>query len=75
MHRLVHLATRLWIEEKGDHASTNRIAIKHLEGILPDVYFHNRKIWRSYLPHVARMVSDENCQELVAFKGCRVPND
>jgi tetratricopeptide (TPR) repeat protein len=62
MHRLVHLATRLWISQNGCEAETSRAALKHLSEVFPSDDWANREIWRDYLPHVARIHKDEQYQ-------------
>ena len=62
MHRLVHLATRIWISQNGREAETSKAALKHLSEVFPSDDYTNRKIWRDYLPHVARISQDNQCQ-------------
>ena len=63
MHRLVHLATRTWIRQNGHEAETSKAAIKHLSEVFPSSDYTNREIWNDYLPHVARIDKDEQCQD------------
>ncbi|KAB8240038.1 TPR repeat protein [Aspergillus flavus] len=62
MHRLVHLATRIWVNQNGCKAETTIAALKHLAEVFPSDDYTNREIWRDYLPHVARIEKDEQCQ-------------
>ncbi|KAJ0419720.1 hypothetical protein BJY00DRAFT_313639 [Aspergillus carlsbadensis] len=62
MHRLVHLATRMWVNQNGREAETRIAALKHLSQIFPSDNYTNREIWRAYLPHVARIGKDEQYQ-------------
>lgn len=62
MHRLVHLATRLWVKQSGRGEETRTAASKHLSNVFPSDDNTNREIWRSYLPHVACIEKDEQCQ-------------
>jgi tetratricopeptide (TPR) repeat protein len=55
MHRLVHLASRIWIRNSGRTADTQDGATKHLTTIFPTDDYTNREIWRAYLPHVTRV--------------------
>jgi tetratricopeptide (TPR) repeat protein len=55
MHRLVHLATRIWIHQYGRGTETSENAIKHLAKAFPSDDYENREIWREYLPHAVRM--------------------
>jgi tetratricopeptide (TPR) repeat protein len=58
MHRLVHLASRIWFRDSGRTANTQAQAIKHLTKIFPIDNYSNREIWRAYLPHVTRMETE-----------------
>ncbi|KAL9088207.1 MAG: hypothetical protein Q9165_006334 [Trypethelium subeluteriae] len=62
MHRLVHLATRIWISQKANEVETRRAALKHLIEVFPSDDYTNRDIWRSYMAHAARIGKDEQCQ-------------
>jgi tetratricopeptide (TPR) repeat protein len=55
MHRLVYLATRIWIRQNGREAKTRKVALKHLSKVFPSDDYKDRKIWQSYMPHVARI--------------------
>src|SRR5438270_447986 len=37
-------------------------ALKHLSEVFPSDDYANREIWRDYLPHVARIDKDGQCQ-------------
>ncbi|KAK3613742.1 hypothetical protein LTR56_027703 [Elasticomyces elasticus] len=58
MHRLVHLATRIWDERYGSLAETRQRAVTHLSTIFPFGEHEKRNTWRAYLPHAARMNQD-----------------
>ncbi|KAF3396373.1 hypothetical protein F1880_007322 [Penicillium rolfsii] len=62
MHRLVHLATRIWVNQNGREEETRMAALKHLSEVFPSDDYHNRFFWRDYLPHVARIKKDKKCQ-------------
>ncbi|KAE8397274.1 kinesin light chain [Aspergillus pseudonomiae] len=62
MHRLVHLATRMWVNQKGRKTETTIAALNHLAEVFPSDDYTNREMWRDYLPHVARIEKDEQCQ-------------
>ncbi|KAH8685436.1 kinesin light chain [Tricladium varicosporioides] len=62
MHRLVHLATRIWINQNGREAEVSKAALKHIMEVFPSDDYTNREIWRDYLPHVARIDKDKQCQ-------------
>jgi tetratricopeptide (TPR) repeat protein len=63
MHRLVHLAVKKWIDQNGWKSETVKGVVKHLSDIFPSDDYTNREIWRDYLPHVARIDKDEQCQD------------
>ena len=51
LHRLVHLATRNWLQKEQLLAQWTEIVIERLEDVFPDNDHNNRSIWRAYLPH------------------------
>ncbi|KAI0452034.1 hypothetical protein F5B21DRAFT_355977 [Xylaria acuta] len=51
MHRLVHIATRVWIQKQNAVKETETRAIRHLASIFPWDDEENRLRWREYLPH------------------------
>jgi tetratricopeptide (TPR) repeat protein len=56
IHRLVHLATRIWVSKHGDAAKVLDEAVRHVADVFPSDDFANRAIWRAYLPHALRML-------------------
>jgi Tfp pilus assembly protein PilF len=66
IHRLVHLATKVWTSEYGDAAKVVTKALQHIEDIFPASKWENRELWRSYLPHALRVLEiskDGNASE------------
>jgi tetratricopeptide (TPR) repeat protein len=59
MHRLVHVAARVWLRQNGLMVETQKRALQHLSNIFPSDEHTNREVWREYIPHVARMRDDE----------------
>ncbi len=60
LHRLVHLATRNWLQQNVLIAQWTERAIIRLEEVFPDNDHQNRTEWRTYLPHVrCALMSDE----------------
>nr|POF14119.1 nephrocystin-3 [Quercus suber] len=55
MHRLVHLAARVWLIQRGLLAETQTKAMRFLSNIFPTNDYMNREVWREYIPHAARM--------------------
>jgi tetratricopeptide (TPR) repeat protein len=58
IHRLVHLATKVWTSEYGDAAKVVTKALRHVEEVFPSQEWENRELWRSYLPHALRILAD-----------------
>ena len=68
MHRLVHLATRVWMDKYGIILQWRKRAVAHLEMIFPGDDWSNREIWREYSPHAIELLrnteawgSNERC--------------
>ncbi|XTI87088.1 kinesin light chain [Cenococcum geophilum] len=59
IHRLVHLATRIWIEKHGIAAETMEKAIRHVSKVFPSAEYTNRAVWREYLTHALRLLRVE----------------
>jgi len=53
LHRLVHLATRNWLQKEGTLSQWNQAAIERLDDLFPDDKHENRAQWRVLLPHAA----------------------
>ncbi|CEJ93529.1 hypothetical protein VHEMI09110 [[Torrubiella] hemipterigena] len=56
MHRLVQLATQLWIEEHMSKQMTIETAALHLNLLLNYPYEDKIFVWRQYLPHAKKVV-------------------
>ncbi|KAF1926681.1 uncharacterized protein M421DRAFT_422655 [Didymella exigua CBS 183.55] len=56
IHRLVHMATRIWIHEYGDLAEVTDDAMRHVAGVFPSDDYANRQTWRAYMPHALRLL-------------------
>jgi tetratricopeptide (TPR) repeat protein len=62
IHRLVHLATKVWTSEYGDATRVVEKALRHVEEVFPSNRWENRELWRSYFPHALRvLVISEDC--------------
>jgi hypothetical protein len=59
MHRLVHLATRIWTNKYGNAAEITEKAIRHTANVFPSDDYANRGVWRAYLPHVLRLLGNK----------------
>jgi hypothetical protein len=44
MHRLVHLATRIWVRKQGLAAETNQKGVRHLVDAFPNDDYANRSL-------------------------------
>lgn len=58
MHRLVHLATRIWTSQHGDVDVVWVRALEHLSHIFPNTEYTNHARWRAYFPHAFRLLGD-----------------
>jgi tetratricopeptide (TPR) repeat protein len=58
IHRLVHLATKVWTSEYGDAAKVVTKALRHVEEVFPTDEWENRELWRSYFPHALRVLEN-----------------
>jgi tetratricopeptide (TPR) repeat protein len=61
IHRLVHLATRIWISQGRNMAEVTEGAVWHFAKSFPSDDYANRAVWRAYLPHALRLL--ENMQD------------
>ena len=62
MHRLVHLATKVWLEEHGTTSEWNAKVAAHLAKVFPSDNYVNRAVWGEYFPHAFRFL--QNTQAL-----------
>ena len=51
MHRLVHLATKVWLDKQDALLKVKEEAAMHLAEIFPSDNYTNRATWREYFPH------------------------
>ncbi|KAH0566341.1 hypothetical protein GP486_000247, partial [Trichoglossum hirsutum] len=59
IHRLVHLAARLWVEKCGAEAVTVERAIQHVSIVFPYAEYTSRSVRREYLIHALRLLKVE----------------
>jgi len=64
IHRLVHLATKIWVKKYGDAARVLEDAVRHVANVFPSEDYANRIVWRAYLPHALRLME--------AGQGCSI---
>lgn len=58
MHRLVHLATQIWVGQYNDANAVLSNALAHLNSVFPFDYLDKREQWRAYLPHAIRILDN-----------------
>jgi tetratricopeptide (TPR) repeat protein len=56
IHRLVHLATRIWVEKCGDAAGVWEEAVRQVADVFPSSNYANRALGRAYLPHALQLL-------------------
>ena len=56
MHRLVHLASRVWVEKHGTAEETMEKAIRYVSTVFPYAWYDNRSIWSGFLTHTLRLL-------------------
>ncbi|KAH8698246.1 P-loop containing nucleoside triphosphate hydrolase protein [Phaeosphaeriaceae sp. PMI808] len=56
LHRLVHLASRIWTKEHGIAADAERRAVDHVAKVFPRRDYMARVVWRAYMPHALRLL-------------------
>jgi tetratricopeptide (TPR) repeat protein len=59
LHRLVHLATRNWLQKEGALSRWAGAVIERLGGLFPDDEHQNRAQWRVLLPHAAYVLRQD----------------
>jgi tetratricopeptide (TPR) repeat protein len=60
MHRLVHLAARIWTRDGSETTRTKGAMLTHFGAIFPRASHENRLIWRAYMPHALRLLRDSD---------------
>ncbi|KAK2473435.1 hypothetical protein H9L39_15610 [Fusarium oxysporum f. sp. albedinis] len=75
MHSLVHLATKRWNEDDG--LEIRLMAFKHIAKVFPTNDWENREIWRQYMPHALRLLTNtddddtkDRCELVYWVGGC-----
>lgn len=57
IHRLVHLATRVWVKEHGNASEVAEDAVRRVADVFPSDDYKNQAMWRGYLPHALRLLN------------------
>ncbi|KAJ4298062.1 hypothetical protein N0V90_005961 [Kalmusia sp. IMI 367209] len=59
MHRLVHLATQIWVRQLDDTVKTAKMAMRQVTKVFPlNPRYENQNVWRAYLPHALQLLGD-----------------
>jgi len=66
IHRLVHLATRIWVKKHGNASEVAEDAVRHVTDVFPSDDYKNRAMWRGYLPHALRLL--ESGQDSIGWE-------
>ena len=56
MHRLVHLATKVWLCKYGATKEWDEKVAAHLAEVFPSDDYQNQALWREYFPHALRFL-------------------
>ncbi|RYN98523.1 hypothetical protein AA0121_g13502 [Alternaria tenuissima] len=64
LHRLVHLATRVWVDKYGSTADVMQQALAHIAEVFPSDDFANQAVWRAYMPHALRLLDTKTFVEV-----------
>ena len=64
LHRLVHLATRVWVRKNGVAAEIGVQAIQHVAGVFPSDEYKNRESCREHLPHALKVLDSKHGEDL-----------
>ncbi|CAN9218399.1 unnamed protein product [Alternaria alternata] len=64
LHRLVHLATRVWVDKYSSNADVMQQALAHIAEVFPSDDFANQAVWRAYMPHALRLLDTKTFVEV-----------
>lgn len=64
LHRLVHLATRVWVKKKDLAAKMVAKTMLHVARVFPSDEYENRDLWREYLPHALKVLESSYGEDL-----------
>jgi tetratricopeptide (TPR) repeat protein len=56
LHRLVHLATRVWVRKNSRATKAIDHAIRHVADTFPSNDYTNQELWRENLPHTLKLL-------------------
>ena len=72
MHRLVHVASRVWLTRQDAAGERKRAALVHLGKIFSTDSWEERERWRDFLPHVMKAVGVYGEEEDRGKEACRL---
>ncbi len=58
LHRLVYLATKTWMRKDGSFATWIIKTADRMDRIFSDIKHEERKLWRSYFPHILSTIEN-----------------
>ena len=64
MHSLVHMATQIWVDQRGLATQEAEKAIRHVSNAFPFGEHENRFLWREYMPHAIKMLEEPEGQDI-----------
>jgi hypothetical protein len=56
MHRLVHLAIRIWLDQEQRGVEVKKAALEHVADVFPFGGYENLTLWREYMAHALRLM-------------------
>ncbi|KAL9102393.1 MAG: hypothetical protein Q9163_002459 [Psora crenata] len=63
VHRLVHLATKVWLSKHGATMELDEKVSAHLAEVFPSDDYENQALWRAYLPHGLQFLNSTKAQD------------
>ena len=66
MHRLVHLATRIWLNREQRGVESKKVALEHVAATFPFGGHENVRLRREYMPHALRLMGSEEGNGIAA---------
>ncbi|KAI1841866.1 hypothetical protein JX266_011944 [Neoarthrinium moseri] len=64
MHRLVHIASKMWNREEHQLQRIKLDSILHMAEVFPGNDPAHRRLWRTYLPHATRLLQETHDVEI-----------
>ncbi|KAK8036718.1 FabD/lysophospholipase-like protein [Apiospora phragmitis] len=64
MHRLVHLATRVWIQQQARKEEVTVSTVRHVKLKFPSINPLNRQAWQICFPHAFRLLDESQAYQV-----------